>query len=200
MHPDTVFHETDAAAMRVWAARRGFAHIFAGTPEGSMVAHAPVTAAGADALRFHVARGNRIARHLDGAAVLLSLGDVDGYVSPSWYEDAWSPTEVPTWNYVTVEVSGRAHRLDPAALTAHLDALAATHEPRVSPGLPWTRAKTDPAYFDKLLAAVIGFEVTVESVRGTTKLSQHRSAVHRASVADALERSGNAPLAQGMRA
>ena len=197
MHPNRAFRFADDASMLAFAAKRGFAHIFAGTPEGPMVAHAPITPFDG-AFRFHVARGNPIARHLAGATLLLSVSDTDGYVSPSWYADPMGSTQVPTWNYVAIEIVGTARLLDDAELTAQLDTLAALHEPRVSPELPWTRAKTDPAYFDKLLKAIVGFEVTVEAVRGTTKLSQHRPHEDNVGVIAGLHRSGNPALAEAM--
>ena len=199
MHPNRAFRFPDDAAALAWAGQRGFAHIFAHTPEGPMVAHAPLTPAGERHFRFHVARGNRIARHLDGASVLLSLSDADGYISPSWYADPFSPTQVPTWNYIAVELTGTARLLDDGELTDQLDTLAALHEPRVSPDLPWTRAKTDPVYFRKLLAAIIGFEVTVDTVRSTAKLSQHKSEADTVGILAGLDRSGNAALAEAIR-
>ena len=199
MHPNPAFRFADDAAMLGWAARRGFAHIVASTPDGPAVAHAPITPAGDAAFRFHIARGNRLARHLDGARVVLGVADSDGYVSPSWYADPASPVQVPTWNYVAVEIDGAARLLDEAELTEQLDTLAALHELRVSPERPWTRAKTDPAYFAKLLAAIVGFEVTVAQVRGTAKLSQHRGAADNAGVIAGLLRSGNPALAAAMQ-
>lgn len=206
MHPNPILRfpgvteDAKRVAMLDWTARRGFAHIFASTPEGPMVAHAPVTRAGEAAFQFHIARANRLARHLDGTAVLLSLADVDGYISPSWYADALSPVQVPTWNYVAVEIDGRARILDEVELIMQLDTLAATHEPHASPDLPWTRAKTDQVYFAKLLKGIVGFEVTVEHVRGTDKLSQNKSAKDIAGVIAGLERSGNLALAAAVRA
>ena len=197
MHPNRAFRFADDASMLRFAATRGFAHIFVSTPEGPMVAHAPITAAG-DAFRFHVAQGNRIARHLDGGPLLLSVSATDGYVSPSWYADPLGARHVPTWNYVAVEIVGTARRLDDAGLTEQLDALAAFHEPRVSPELPWTRAKTDPAFFAQLLKAIVGFEVVVETVRGTTKLSQHKPHEDNVGVVAGLIRSGNPALAEAM--
>ena len=88
--------------------------------------------------------------------------------------------------------------LDDAELTAQLDTLAAINEPRVSPELQWTRAKTDPAYFDKLLKAIVGVEVAVEAVRGTTKLSQHRLDEDNVGVIAGLRRGGNPALAEAM--
>lgn len=197
MHPNRAFRFADDASMLAFAGKRGFAHIFASTPDGPMVAHAPITPAG-EAFRFHVARGNGIARHLDGATLLLSVSATDGYVSPSWYADPYGSTHVPTWNYVAVEIVGTARLLDDRELTEQLDSLAAFHEPRVSPELPWTRGKTDPAFFDKLLKSIVGCEVTVEAVRGTTKLSQHKPQADNVGVVAGLHRSGNPALAEAM--
>lgn len=172
MHPNATFRDT-ATDWLAFADARGFAHIFALTAEGPMAVHAPVTRHG-DEVRFHVSRANRIAGHLADAPVIASVASVDGYVSPSWYVD---PTnQVPTWNFVAVEIEGVARALDDAATTEQLDALAARHEPRVSPDKPWTRGKMDPALFEKMLRGIRGFRIEVGAVRETVKLSQHRPA------------------------
>lgn len=195
MHPNGAFRFDGDAAMLAFAGERGFAHIFAATPDGPMVVHAPIVPA-AKAFRFHVARANSLTPYLDGARVLLSVAGSDGYVSPSWYPDPVN--QVPTWNYVAVEIVGIARLLDEDGLVEQLDTLAAIHEPRVAPYAPWNRDKMDDARFRSMLRAIAGFEVTVESVRGTAKLSQHRPAAETARVLAALERSGNAALAQAM--
>ena len=111
----------------------------------------------------------------------------------------YGSTHVPTWNYVAVEIVGTARLLDDTELTAQLDSLAALCTNRVSrPNLPWTRAKTDPAFFEKLLKAIVGFEVTIETVRGTTKLSQHKPDADNVGVIAGLKRSGNPALAEAM--
>lgn len=162
-----------------------------------MVVHAPVTRHGG-ALRFHVARANRIARHLDGTAVLLSLVEPHGYISPNWYERPGD--QVPTWNYVAIEIDGVAAVIGEAALVEQLDALAAAHEPRVNPAAPWTRAKMDDAVFRRMLRGITGFAVTVGAVRATTKLSQNKGATDRAGVIAGLAAGGNVALAEAVRA
>ena len=192
MHPDKRFHD-DPADLLARAAAIGFAHIFADTGAGPMVVHAPVTLHG-ERLRFHVARANRIAPHLDGASLLLGIAGPHGYVSPNWY--AVPGNQVPTWNYIAVEIEGRATRIDEAALVEQLDQLADAHEPR--PG-PWTRAKTDPALFAGMLRAIQGFELEITAVRGTTKLSQNKDATDRAGVIAGLAARGNAALVAAMQ-
>lgn len=193
MHPNPSFR-ADTADMLARAAAIGFAHIICSTPDGLMVAHAPLTLHG-ERVRFHVARANRIAPHLDGAALLLSVVGVHGYVSPNWYQAPGD--QVPTWNYVAIEIEGHAAATDDAALVEQLDRLAETHEPR--PG-PWTRDKTDADTFAKMLRAIRGYELTVTGVRGTTKLSQNKSAADRAGVIAGLQARGERALAQAMAA
>lgn len=195
MHPDPAFRSATADALDR-AAALGFAHVFAATAAGPMVVHAAVTRHGA-ALRFHTARANRAAPHLDGAALLVSLAAPDGYISPNWYTRPGD--QVPTWNYVAIEIDGTARATGEAALVEHLDALAANHEPRVNPALPWTRDKIDDAVFRAMLPAIIGFEVAVAAVRATTKLSQNKRETDRAGVIAGLAASGNDSLAAAMR-
>lgn len=197
MHPNPAFRTGDDASLIRWATDMGFAHLMAVTPDGPMVAHAPITPAGERSVRFHIARANRLCRHLPGARMIASVTGVNGYITPSWYVEGAS--QVPTWNYVAVELDGTAHAIDEDALVAQLDTLAATHEPRVSPGNPWTRDKMDEARFRRMLGAIAGFELRIDAVRGTTKLSQNKTPGDRRRVIEGLEASGNPALAAAMR-
>uniref|UniRef100_UPI0035CBB23D FMN-binding negative transcriptional regulator n=1 Tax=uncultured Sphingomonas sp. TaxID=158754 RepID=UPI0035CBB23D len=179
MHPARAFRsDADPLAQ---AAAIGFAHVFAGTPEGPMVVHAPVTRHG-DRLRFHVARANRIAKHLDGATLLLSVVGPHGYISSNWYERPGD--QVPTWNYVAVEIDGQAAPVGDDDLVEHLDTLAANHEPH---DRPWTRDEMDDAIFRKMLGGIRGFAVTVAATRTTDKRSQNKTPADRACVIAGLD-------------
>ncbi|HEU4970083.1 FMN-binding negative transcriptional regulator [Sphingomonas sp.] len=196
MHPNPAFHDLDEGAALAAAERIGFAHIVAVVEGAPMVAHAPIARAGARAFRFHLARGNRLTPHLDGARVLLSLVGPHGYITPNWYRPPGD--QVPTWNYVAVELDGTARLMPDEALVEQLDRLAEVHEPGLSP-LPWTRGKMDPAKFDAMRSAIRGFEVTVDAVRVTNKLGQNKAAPDREGVIAGLEASGNFALAAALR-
>ena len=197
MHPNKAFRFESDAAMLDWAVARSFAHILAATADGPIVAHAPIVPASIGAVRFHLARPNRIVPLLDGARVVLSIAGPDGYITPTWYADPVQ--QVPTWNYVAVEIEGVARTIDEDGLVALLDTLAEIHEPRVAPENPWTRAKMDDARFRAMLRAIIGYEVTIEAVRGTSKLGQNKQAEDRAGTIQGLTRTGNTALADVMR-
>lgn len=197
MHPNPVYRpkQDDLAAMFV--REIGFAAIFAATPDGPRVAHAPVLlSADASTLQFHLARGNGLTKHLDGANALAVVQGPDAYVSASWYAD---PDRVPTWNYVAIELEGAARRLDDDALVAQLDALSAQHEARIGANPPWTRTKMNPAQFSRMTGAIVGFEMRIAAWRPTLKLSQDKPADERERVAAGLDATGHGALAQLMR-
>ena len=197
MHPNTVFRWEDRAAMRALVAEIGFGTLFAATPDGPRVAHMPVVWDGDDRLLFHLARGNALTRHLAGATALFTVLGPDGYVSPDWYRlDA---NQVPTWNYVAVELEGVVTPLDHDALVAQLDALAEQQEARLAPKPPWSRGKMEPAAFDAMLRGITGFALRIQAWRGTAKLNQNKPERARLAAADALAANGRPAIAHWMR-
>ncbi|WP_432769196.1 MAG: FMN-binding negative transcriptional regulator [Sphingopyxis sp.] len=197
MHPNSAFRPRQDDLAELLVREIGFAAIFAATPDGPRVAHAPVVLSDDRAtLQFHLARGNALTRHLAGATALAVVQGPDAYVSASWYADA---DQVPTWNYVTIEMEGVVSKLDDAALIAQLDTLSANHEARVGANPPWTRDKMNPALFSKMTGAIVGFELRITAWRPTIKLSQNKSADERNKVIAGVEASGHGALAQLMR-
>ncbi len=180
MHPNRAFAWEDEAAMLAFIADTAFCTICL---DGPVVAHAPVVVAGPDRLLFHLSRGNRAAAAMDGKRAILSCLGPDAYVSPDWYG---SENQVPTWNYLAVEAEGVLRRLDAAALGALLDDLSAAHEARLAPKPAWTRAKLAPGRFEAMLNAIVGYELRVESLRGTRKLGQNKQPAERAGAAEGL--------------
>ncbi|WP_422062335.1 FMN-binding negative transcriptional regulator [Sphingopyxis sp.] len=198
MHPNPAFRPQQDDLAALFVREIGFAAIFAGTPDGPRVAHAPVVL-GDDAttLQFHLARGNGLTKHLDGANALVVVQGPDAYISANWYADA--AMAVPTWNYIAVEMEGTARKLDDGGLVAQLDALSALHEARVGESPPWTREKMDPNYFGRLTGAITGFEMRITAWRPTLKLSQNKPADERERLAAKVEASGHGAVAHLMR-
>jgi transcriptional regulator len=196
VHPNPAFRWDDREALVAFAEAVGFGTLFAQTPDGPRAAHIPFIWTGDSRIAFHIARGNGIARHLDGATALLVVNGPDGYVSPDWYG---TDNQVPTWNYVAAEFEGPVALRDEAALLAQIDALSAQHEATLAPKAPWTRDKVDPAAVSKMLSAIRCFEMRVTAWRGTAKLGQNKSDEVRLRTADALDAVGNRALAHLMR-
>jgi transcriptional regulator len=197
MHPDRRFDWTDREELLAFIADTAFCSIFAAGEQGPAVIHVPVVVAGEDRLLFHISRANRGAAALDGGGpILLSCLGPDAYVSPDWYGTA---DQVPTWNYVAAEAEGPVRRLSDQELAALLDALSADHEARLAPKPAWTRAKLSPGRFERMLRAIVGYEMKIEMLRGTRKLGQQKKADEMAGAIAGLEAAGQSDMAQLMR-
>lgn len=196
MHPNPAFRLDDRALHESLIDQIGFGMVFLTTPDGPRVAHTPLLSTGDGAVQFHVSRGNALTRHLEGAAALVTINGPDGYVSPRWYAD---PAQVPTWNYVTLELEGRVRRMDDDGLYGLLERLSARQEARISGGQPWTMDKVPENHLRKLMSAITGFEMEILAWRPTFKLSQNKSAEERDRVIAGLEAQGSPAIAALMR-
>ena len=195
MHPNPLFRTEDRVLMEALIDEIGFGMVFHTTPDGPRVAHTPLLSTGDGALQFHLARGNALGRHLDGATALVTVNGPDGYISPRWYADR---ATVPTWDYVALELEGRVRRMDRDGLDALLYALIEKHEQRIE-GERWSAEETPRDLWDKLLGAIVGFEMEVQAWRPTLKLSQKKSPDEREAIAGGLETAGSPALAHLMR-
>lgn len=197
MHPNPRFRVDDPELYRLLIGTIGFGMVFAPTPGGGLkVAHTPLVATAEGRVRFHLANNNALTAHLDGAEALVVVNGPDAYVSPRWYEDRG---QVPTWNYVALEMEGTVRRLPPEALADLLGEIGAQHEARLGGDAPWRPEDVPAARWNALFKGITGFELEVADWRPTFKLSQNKSAEDRARVADALAEEGAPALAQLMR-
>jgi transcriptional regulator len=196
MHPNPIFRWEDRRSLAAFAEQIGFGTVFAATSDGPRVAHVPFVFLDEERIGFHVARGNGIAKHLHGSEALLVVNGPDGYISPDWYG---IDDQVPTWNYLALELQGPVTKMDRDTLIAQADALSAQHEARLAPKPEWTRGKMADGLFDQMLGAIIGFELKPTAWRGTAKLGQNKSQAVRIAAADGAEAAGNRALAHLMR-
>ena len=170
MHPNRAFEWSDAEEMLDFVSSQSFAHIFTASDEKLFAVHAPVLVRDGR-IWFHVSRRNRIAEHVAGRRALVSLTGREAYHSANWYA---SNDQVPTWHYEAVEIEGPARVLGQEELVELLDALSYVMEKRHSPERPWTRAKMEPAKFEAMTRAIVGFEIEPDAIRGTRKFGQHK--------------------------
>jgi len=196
MHPNPLFRMEDRALLEALIEEIGFGTVFAQTPDGPRVAHAPLVSTGDGAIQFHLARGNALTPHIAGTTALAVLNGPDGYVSPRWYADRG---QVPTWNYVALELEGPVREMDYNGLHDLLEAIGEQHEARIETGEPWRPGDVPQDLWDKLAKAIVGFELEVRAWRPTFKLSQNKPPEERLRVADALEAQGSPALATLMR-
>ena len=170
-----------------------FASVVSRNGEALVADHLPLQLS-ADGTRLlgHVARANPLWRAADGQDVLAIFQGPQAYVSPSWYPTKHEHGKaVPTWNYVVVHAGGRLKAIDDAQrLRALLDDLVDRHEREFA--VPWQVSDAPPDYIEKMLAAIVGIEITISSLQGKWKTSQNQPAANRTGVVAGLSQRGSA--------
>ena len=127
------------------------------------------------ALLGHCARGNPLWGYLQNRPLALaSFMGPQAYMSPKVYADL---QRVPTWSYLAVQVRVEARLLEGNdAKDALLKQLIADHEPAYA--AQWRALPED--YTDKMLKAIVAFELRIVDQQCAVKLNQHRPEAHAA--------------------
>lgn len=194
MRIDPAFRIDDVEAARDVVRAHPFATIVG---EGLLATHMPCLVdeeAEGLAVLGHVARADPVAGAIGGRILLVFHGP-HGYVSASWYE---SETTIPTWNHVTLHMTGTPELLDDPmpVLRRTVEHFEAAVE------RPWSLERMgDEAR--AMAARVVAFRLLADDWHAEAKLSQDKPPGERARVLAGLERPGpyrNPGLAAAMRA
>lgn len=147
----------------------------------------PILWDGAASVVAHMARANPQWRSIEpDAPALLIVGGPQAYISPNWYPlKAEHGRVVPTWNYVSVHLTGRVTVHDDAEWVRRVvTALTDVHEEVRDES--WAVTDAPAEYVDSLLKAIVGIEFAVDRVEAKAKLSAARSDADRRGVVDGL--------------
>lgn len=145
----------------------------------------------------HVARANPHWHAFDDSRQALAVFQgPHGYISPAWYA---TPAKVPTWNYIAVHAYGAPRVIDDAgAARAVISVLTARFE-ATRPD-PWTMAALPERETEKLLKALVVFEMPVDRLEGKWKLGQHMAEEDRlGAIAGLTREGGESALIQAMK-
>ena len=164
------------------------------TPDGSL-SHVPLMLFQGEgergALFGHVARANPQAKALaEFARATAVFSGPHAYVSPKWYATA---PNVPTWNYAAVHATGPVRILERDEFVVRLGQLFDRFEPD-----GWRNEETE-AHVGKLVPAIVGFVMEIETLEGAFKLSQNKGDADFSGVTDGLDSVGQSDLAKLMQ-
>ncbi len=168
------FRITDAKKLADFIRAHGFATLVTFDGTCPFASHLPVRHFVRDDEEFlvaHMARANPQWRHfVADQEVLTIFQGPHAYVSPSWY--ATEPA-VPTWNYAAVHAYGIPHTFDDHDhVVAMLAETVDFYERSFS--RPWPGILPEE-FRDKLVDAIVAFEIRLTRVEGKFKLGQNRS-------------------------
>ncbi len=119
----------------------------------------------------HVGKPDDAILGLGERELLVIVQGPHGYISPGWYGDE---PAVPTWNFVSVHLSGVPEILSPDENLRVLERLVARFEGAMpQPRLMW-QPPNDEEYVRRLERGTVGFRLTPTKVVAKRKLSQNR--------------------------
>ena len=187
------FEERDPERLRGFIERHPLGSLVTATASGLDANHIPFlfadTGSAAGTLHGHIARANPLWREVVGdATALVIFQGPDSFISPSWYPSKRENARVvPTWNYAVVHAHGVLRCVDdPAWVRTHVEALTRQHEGKRD--APWAVTDAPADFIEKMVAAVVGIEISITQLVGKWKLGQNRSIPDRVGVVEALER------------
>lgn len=156
-----------------------------GVPQASLL---PVVWDGGSRLVAHAARANPQFAELDAEVPVLAIVQgPDAYVNPEWYPSTRaSHRSVPTWNYVSVHLSGTLRvRRDAAWLHEAVRDLSVRHADRHDPH--WDFDAMPEKFYAGQLHGIVGLDITVTRAEGKAKLNANRTEADRMGVVEGLE-------------
>lgn len=177
MHIPAHFRVTDRSIIERFIRTNSFATLVTSNESFPMATHIPieleVNANGKTVLWGHMSRANAqwktFASYPDVLAIFLS--PVNRYISSSWYNFP----EVPTWNYLSAQVSGRIKVTDDDTSWEMVRRLTEKYE----------RDSENPVVMENLppdvlkqMKGIVGFEIEIIHMEASFKLSQNRDDVN----------------------
>jgi len=169
------FKEEDQEVVLKFMREHPFVFLSGVTPENKPVAtQVPVFIDEKDGkllLTGHIMRNNDHHKAFENNPnVLAVFTSPHTYVSATWYDD---PHQASTWNYISVHVKGTIRFGDYADLVAILRRLTLHYENNNTASTT-IFDNLSSAYTERLMKAIIAFEVEVDSIDNVFKLSQNR--------------------------
>ncbi|MBZ5580493.1 MAG: FMN-binding negative transcriptional regulator [Acidobacteriia bacterium] len=195
MYCPVQFKEERLPVLHELMARHPLATLVTLTPQGLEATHLPLLHdAGAGpfgTLRGHMARANPQWRQMsEGVRALAIFHGPQHYISPSWYPSRLEHGRVvPTWNYVVVHAQGPVRVIpDKDWLRRNVTELTAAQEAGFAN--PWRVEDAPEAFIDGQANAIVGIEMTIETLEGKWKASQNRPEADRVGVIAGLRALG----------
>ena len=191
MYIPKLFHETRWSEIKRVIEENGFATVItcdAGTP---VATHAPLhlieLTDGTTKLQGHISIANPQWRLFEQAGRTLAIfTGPHSYISPRWYDHV----NVPTWNYIAVHVYGKPRVIrDPAEVQEMLEGLVNQYEGSYRGENQYTVEGLPSDFLAGQIKGIVCFEIAVDDIQASFKLSQNRNEVSYENVVAELRKS-----------
>lgn len=192
MYVPSAFDEPNTERMHDFIESHSFATLVSNNGSEPFVSHMPLLLdrefGKSGRLVGHLARANPQWKHAAGQRVLAVFSGPHAYISPAWLD---AVNVVPTWNYLAVHAVG-VLRLeeDRSQVLEIVRRYVESYES--SRSRPWSLDEPEADFIDKLLDAIVGFTIEIESLQGKWKLNQNHTEERRIKVIEALRENEDA--------
>jgi transcriptional regulator len=177
MYIPKLFHETRWPEIKRVIEENGFATIVSCDGGVPVATHAPLrlieSSDGSKKLEGHVSVANLQWRLFEQAVRTLAIfTGPHSYVSPRWYDHL----NVPTWNYIAVHVYGTPRLMgEPAEVREVLKGLVNQYEGSYQGENRYTVEGLPSDFLAGQMKGIVCFEIAIDDVRASFKLSQNRN-------------------------
>lgn len=194
MYTPAHFRSDDPLKLRAVMRANSFATMTTTGARGLVATHLPFLydeSAGPHGTLFaHLARANPQWRDFTaGLEALVVFQGAHGYISPTWYASYPATPQVPTWNYEAVHAYGVPRiTTDEARAVRLLESTVRAYE---RPDSAYSISRLPAEFVEKMVKAVVAFEIPISRLEGKFKLSQNRSPEDAQGAIAALEQTGD---------
>ncbi len=176
MFTPSAYKNLDSTEIKDFIANNGFGILINQVDGKPWATHIPlqldVDEHNDDILVGHIAKANPQWKYFKPETqVLCIFNGPHSYISSSWYKEE----DVPTWNYIALHVYGTLKIQDETAVLKGLNKLVDKYEKESKDPVSLKHMSKNTI---KQIKGIVGFEIKIEDIQATYKLSQGRPQDH----------------------
>jgi transcriptional regulator len=189
MYTPEIYKNEDPESIRAFLKENSFGILINQTNGKLCATHIPIelelNTDGKEILQGHISKLNPQAEGFaENDQVLAVFTGPHSYISSSWYDHE----NVPTWNYIAVHVYGRIKIVDEVAAIEQLKKLVDKYEANSENPV---RVENLSAKTMREARGIFGFEIEIDEIQATKKLSQNRDDHNYKNIISELEKTEN---------
>ncbi len=174
MYIPKLFEVTDYTIIEKFVKENGLATLITKSSTYPIGTHVPldlvINENGHKVLWGHISKANQQWKTFekDENVLAIFLSPVHSYISSSWYNHP----NAPTWNYLSVHISGKIKIIEGDKLWESVRRLTNQYEQNSQNPVS---LDTLPESVQNQMNGIVGFEISIEKIEAAFKLSQNRN-------------------------
>lgn len=174
MHVPKIFEINDNQVIEQFIKENGFATLISIGETFPIGTHIPMeietNSKGEKILAGHISKENPQWFDFEKSpnVLVIFLSPINHYISSSWYNHP----NAPTWNYISIHISGKLKIIEGEELWQSVRRLTDKYEAKMK--CPFSLETTTKSV-QRQMNGIVGFEISIDKIDASFKLSQNRS-------------------------